>query len=493
MNTTINTTQPTKQPIGLPVLFFAELWERFGFYTMQALLVLYLVKVFLLSDDKAYGLFSAFSALVYATPVIGGYIADKFLGFRKAIFLGAILYIMGYFLLGLPKNPHFYLAMSLLIWGNGFFKSSVSSFLGTFYKDNDIRRDSGFTMFYMGINIGSFLGTFCSPLIANYFGWNYAFAAPGFGMIIGAFACLYGCNKYFPDKGLPPARSAINKLIFSKFTYEHGFLVVLLFLIGLCAFALHYETVVTYALIVFSVLTICYIFIISFFYQPQQRKKLWALIILIVFSIAFWALYLQTFMSLTLFIERNVDRHFFGWTILTAMYQAINPFFIIILSPLFAMFWLRLGKKKTNPSFPIKFVLGILFIGIGFLTLSLNINLASKTGIVASIWVVLMLFLQTCGELSLSPVGLSAVTSLSPPNLSGMLMGVWFLALAAAYAIAGKIADLTAIPQQHLNVAVDSAKIYGHNFLYFGIFAIIAALLLLVCTPFLNRMIESET
>ncbi len=479
-----------KQPVGLKVLFFAELWERFGFYTIQALLVLYLTKVFLFSDTQAYGLFSAFSALIYTTPVIGGYIADRFLGFRKAILLGSILYIIGYLLLGLPNNPYFYLALACLIWGNGFFKSCVSSFLGTFYEKNDIRRDSGFTIFYMGINIGSFLAPLICTYIAIRFGWNYGFGAAGIGMIIGLINCLYGFNKYFPEKGLPPNSSIIFKTIAGKINYQHVFWLIIIGLIALTTYLLHFETFINYALIAFSCFVVLYILLVSFTYKGEQRKKLWALIILFLFSIVFWSLYMQTFLSITLFIDRNVDRHFFNWIIPTAMFQSINPFFIIILSPLFAKLWLYLGKNKIDFSSSSKFAIGILFIGLGFICLSLNIKFMSVLGLVGGTWIVWLFFLQTCGELSLSPVGLSAVTALSPPNLSGMLMGAWFLALAGSYAVAGKIADLTAIPT-NLNTSVNSAAIYYKNFVYFGWFAIFSAIILFALTPFLKKMMKS--
>lgn len=480
-----------KQPIGLKVLFFAEFWERFGFYTIQSLLVLYLVKIYLFSDTQAYGLVSAFSALIYTTPVIGGYIADRFLGFRKAIILGAALYIAGYFLLGIPHDPYFYLALSLLIWGNGFFKSCVSSFLGTFYEENDIRRDSGFTIFYMGINVGACLSPIICTYIAIHFGWNYGFATAGVGMVIGLLFFLYNGKEHFPEKGLPPFTSTIHKTVFSKLTQQHVFLLILLGFIALTSYLLHFQTIVNYGLIVFACLTILYIFCISFTYKGSQRKKLWALIILIVFSIVFWSLYMQTFLSLTLFIERNVNRHVFSWVIPTAMFQSINPLFIILLSPILAKLWLYLAKHKKDFSTPSKFALGILLIGLGFISLGLDmkyLSTAEMVGIAAIVWYYL---LQTCGELSLSPVGLSAVTNLAPKNLSGMLMGVWFLALAGAYAIAGKIADLTAIPK-NLNQAINSGLIYQHNFLYFGLLAIVASAILFALTPFLKRMINSE-
>ncbi len=480
----------TKQPSGLKVLFFAELWERFGFYTIQSLLVLYLVKVFLFSDTKAYGLFSAFSALIYTTPVIGGYLADKFLGYRAAIILGAVLYIVGYFLLGIPHNPFFYEALAFLIWGNGFFKSSVSSFLGTLYHENDIRRDSGFTIFYMGINIGSFLAPIVCTAIALRFGWNYGFATAGLGMVIGLINCLWGFKQHFHENGFPPHSQILSKKFFYKFSNLHVFMVALILALILTSYLMNFQNLVNYGLIVFSILTMLFILLKSFAYKGQQRQKLWALIILIIFSIVFWSLYMQTFLSITLFINRNVDRHFFDWMIPTAMFQSINPFFIIVLSPLFAKLWIVLGKKKKDFSAPTKFALGIFFIGLGFLGLGTSIEFGSHAGIISSIFVIGLFFLQTCGELSLSPVGLSAVTQLAPKDLTGMLMGVWFLALAAAYAVAGKIADLTAIPEK-IDTSIHSAQIYAHNFLVFGLLAIVSALVLFLLVPFLKRMIEA--
>lgn len=485
---TITERNPNQQPVGLGTLFFAELWERFGFYCIQSLLVLYLSKVFLFSDSQSYILFSAFSALIYATPVIGGYIADKYFGFRRSIILGGVLYFIGYTLLSVPNNPYFYLALSFIIWGNGFFKSNVSSLLGTLYTENDPRRDSGFTLFYMGINIGSFSSPIICTYLATKFGWNYGFGAAGLGMLICIANCLFGfrsLGKY----GRSPSKELHTKIILG-ISLKYYIYVAVLLAIFITSYLMHFDQVVNIALIIFSAATILFLFYLTFKYDDVTRKKLVALLILIMFSIFFWAFYMQTFLSITLFIDRNVDRHILGYLIPTAMYQSINPFFIIALSPILAQVWLALGRSRFNLSTPMKFAIGLLFIGAGFLSLTLGIHLATL-GMMATGWMVFAFFMQTLGELSLSPIGLSAVTKFAPPELTGMLMGVWFLSLAGAFAIAGRIATLTSLPL-YVNSTLVSAKLYGSNFLHFGICALAFGLMLSLLTPKLKRMMLED-
>jgi POT family proton-dependent oligopeptide transporter len=478
------TTERIKHPPGLPVLFFAELWERFGFYCVQALLVLYLTQKLMWGDKQAYDMFSAFSALIYATPVIGGYLADRLLGYRRAILVGTGLYILGYFGLGSLHPAIFNLALACLIAGNGFFKPNVSSLLGQLYNDPDPRRESGFTLFYMGINIGSFLAPLVCTYIAVNYGWHYGFASAGVGMLICLAICVGGFHRLGDIGKAPIALKAQHKLLFYPLLF-----------IGLIAISqlLHHDTMVNNILIGFGVVTYAILIGIAFFEQAEQRSRLIALIILMVFSVIFWALYVQTFSSLTLFTERNIDRNLLGTIVPTGMFSSINPFFIIILSPLLAVLWLRLNHRRSswNPSVPMKFALALILMGAGFLALVVGIKFAGPTGLVCMCWLILNYFLQTIGELVLSPIGLSAVTTLSPPRIVGMMMGVWFLSSSAAYAIGGKIADLTALPSAIANNPLLSAPVYETNFYRFGIASVVIGIAMIFLVPKLRRMVDA--
>ncbi|MFN7096562.1 MAG: peptide MFS transporter [Gammaproteobacteria bacterium] len=475
-----------KQPRGLYILFFTELWERYGFYTIQALLVLFLTEHFLLSDKKAYGIFGAYGAMIYATPVIGGYIADKILGFRRAIYFGGFLFICGYSLLALlDRGIWFYFALSCLICGNGFFKSNVSSLLGRFYSENDVRRDAGFTLFYMGINIGSFLATLLGAGMAARYGWNVAFGIAAIGMVIGMIVFTLG-QKQIGQIGDPPKLATLKKKRLGVLN-EIWVFVGTIIIIGTLSCLLQFPDIVRWGLLFFGIATIFYVLTTSIQLDGYQHRRVIALLILILFSVIFWSLYYQTFSSITLFIDRVVNRHVFGVTIPTAMFQSISPTIIILLSPILSWVWLTLAKRGIGLSAPMKFALGILQMAIGFLILTLAVYFDSDAGKIAAAWMLLIFFSQTMGELFLSPIGLSTVTTLAPAKSTGLMMGVWFLSLGAANAIAGWIADFTAIPDSMTNPILIEHH-YAHAYKMFGLWGVTFAVLLMLLTPMLKRM-----
>jgi proton-dependent oligopeptide transporter, POT family len=485
----MTTTAQLKQPSGLYNLSFFELWERFGFYCVQALLVLYLTKSQHFSDTQAYDLYSAFSALIYATPVIGGYIADKLIGYRHAVLTGAVLYIIGYCALATTKVSLFFPGLALLICGNGFFKGCVSSLLGTLYNDPDARRDSGFTIFYMCFNIGSFLAPIICTWAATTFGWGYGFAAAALGMIIGLSSASFGFKK-LGTHGLPPAPERLTQRIFLGLSRQHLFYIGIIIAAVLITWLMNYAKFINTAFIIFSILTVIAIIFFTCRYERAQRNRMLMLIILMIFSVFFWAVYLQMFSSLTLFTDRVVDRHFLNWTIPASTYISMNPFFIIILSPLFAMFWLRFRNNRWNPSTSMKFALGLLLLGLAFLAIPLGVAMAGNSGLVWQGWLVLCYFLFTAGELCLSPIGLSMITAFAPKDLTAMLMGVWFLCIAAGFAFGDHIADMTSIPSSITNIHVMSS-IYSHVYNYFGWASLITCVLLLIITPWLKRVEKS--
>ncbi|MBB71701.1 MAG: MFS transporter [Legionellales bacterium] len=478
-----------KHPKGLYILFMTEFWERFGFYTVQALLVLFLSKVFLFTDDQSYSLFGAYAGLIYASPVIGGYLADNFLGFRRAIYFGGILFILGYLGLTLFDGQNaFYLSLAFLICGNGFFKSNVSSLLGTLYDHPDIRRDSGFTLFYMGINFGSFVATLFCTYVAAEFGWHYGFGLAAIGMLLGMITFTWG-SRYLEGNGSPPHPSQLHEPILFGISREHLIYALTLGCVFLISLMIHYPNVVNIGLLVFGALILAYIVKRAYQYQVQQRNHLIVIVVLLIFVVIFWALYFQTFMSVTLFIERSIDRQIFGWVMPTAMFQSFNPLFIILLCPIMAKVWIKMAYSRYNPSTPMKFAIGLLLVSFGFFAPAIGSHFINNAGLIPMGWIVLCFFLQTVGELFLSPVGLSMITQLAPREMIGFLMGVWFLATGAANAVGGKIASFTTIPENiHDTVTID--HLYGHHFMIFALVGTGVSLLLMILTPWLKRMMK---
>lgn len=478
------------QPRGLNTLFFTELWERFGFYCIQSLLLLYLIQEFNFNDAHAYLVFSAFSALTYATPVIGGLLADKLIGFQRAIILGGILYIVGYVMLAMGNKQHFYLALSCLIWGNGFFKSCVSSLLGCLYKENDPNRDSGFTIFYMGINLGGFFSPIVCAYLAHAYNWGMAFLAAGIGMVVGVATFLIR-RSTLEQQGLSPRPDLLKKRIGGLLSVGTLFYLLVLLAVWLTAEVFHFVSYINTGLIIFSVAIVIFIFYQAEKLEKKQRDKLLVLLVLILFAVVFWSFYMQTFLSLTLFMERNIDRHFLSWTIPTAMYQSLSPLFIMLLTPLFAKIWMVLSKHDVKIYAPMKFFFGLFFMSIAFTVLYLACHYLSVNGYIHMSWVFMLYLIITCGELCLSPIGLSVVTQLAPKNLAGFMMGVWFMSFAAAYAVAGKISDMMIVPKVHFS-AVQSLAIYNHGFAWFAIYLAVSALVLLALSPLLDRVFVNK-
>jgi proton-dependent oligopeptide transporter, POT family len=478
----------TKQPKALYFLAFTETWERFGFYCIQALLVLFLTKSLHFTDAKANGLYSAVSGLLYASPVIGGWLADRFLGFRKAIIFGAILYACGYIMMFSHASYGFYLALSLLIIANGYFKANISSLLGSLYQKGDVRRDSGFTLFYLGINIGTLLGPIAASVLTERYNFHYGFGVSGIGILIGLATFLYG-RRYLGKHGVLPqyleARQPGHRP-----KHLHHFVI---YAISLCAvlgltFLLTFDTAIEIALTTFCVVAIIYAISLSFKLQNKfERNKMLALLIFYCFSAVFWAFYMQIFTSVTLFSERNVDRWVFGWHIPTAMLQSIIPVFLILFSPLAARVWLRLSQSKYNPSISLKFAYGQLFQALSYLVLIIGMTF-SHQAVVALFWLVISGLLRAIGELALSPIGLSIVTKLSPVKYVGMMMGIWFLSIAGGLILANPLADIAAVPKALKNNPVESLPYYAHAFSWYAIISAITALILIFATPWFKRM-----
>ena len=403
-----------KQPKGLYTLFFVEVWERFGFYCVQALLVLFLSKAYGFSDTQSYDLFSAYSALIYATPIIGGYIADRLLGFQKAIILGAILYFIGYIALATSLHSFFYLALAFLICGNGFFKSCVSSLLGSLYNENDHRRDSGFTIFYMGINIGTILAPVICSWMATKYGWGYGFACAAVGMII-CLTIIYTRFKVLGSHGLPPDPQLIKRKAWFGLSTQNILYIGILIAIVLISILIQHARFTIYLFDIFGVAIFLTLFYQTKQYEPIQRLKMIALIILVIFSILFWSIYLQIFSSMVLFADRVVDRNLFGYVVPAGMLIAVEGFFLVALAPLVALMWIRLKNKGWDLSLPGKFSLSLVLLAVTFLLLAASILLTGQQGHISLVWLLITYFLIACSELCISPIGLSMIIALAPP------------------------------------------------------------------------------
>lgn len=486
-NNSVNKKEFFGHPRALFILFFTEMWERFSFYGMKALLIFYLTRYHLFTDTNGNLLIGSYAALVYAVPVIGGFIADRYLGFRKAIVFGGIMLVLGHLGMAYEGNAAtqsvtgeitrdntalqiFYFSLSLIIVGVGFLKANISSLVGELYEAGDKRRDSGFTLFYMGINLGSFLATLICVWLGEKYGWSYGFGAAGVGMFFGLLTFISG-RKLLKGKG----ESKVPELLEKKsFGLKNEWLIYALSVLSALVFwqMVQRHEVVSYSLMIAGAASFVYIVYYSITQLDKKaREQLMALTILIVFTVIFWALFEQAYTSLNLFADRILDRTIFGHTISAGQFLSFNALFIILLAPVFAWLWVKLGKY--NPNTAVKFSMALLLVGLGFGSLVLGISL-SGLGKVAMIWLILTYFLHTCGELCLSPVGLSAVTKLSPAKIVGFMMGVWFLATASSEFIASILANIASVDTSNgtapdLNLAKQSYLVLFEYLFYTGI------------------------
>lgn len=483
----MNTTIPDTQPKGLYLLFFTELWERFGFYTVQTIMILYMTKGLQLPDKEADLLYAAFSALLYLTPTVGGYLADRYLGFQRAIMWGGIMLVVAYALCALPNQTLFFVGLGLLICANGFFKPNVSSIVGELYQENDPRRDGGFTLFYMGINIGALIPPLIAGALVTKFGWHAGFIAAALGMTLGQIIFILG-RKQLGNAGRYPRKDGMIRPLTASF---YILLVTgILIAVGLCQIAFRYpaetDTLVEIAA-VFVVL------VVLFFLSkepPSQQKKMFVSLVLIIISVAFWSVYTQTFTSLMLFADRNMEHHILGIPIDAEATQFFNPFFIIALSPILSRLWIRMDHADINPSIQMKFSLGMLMMSLGLFLLSFGTHFFAVNGVVSSWWLCGSYLLQTIGELLISPIGLAMVTVLCPKHLVGMMMGVWFASYAAAFAIGGMLASIAATPAKLSAVA--SLPIYSHAFTIYGSITLVMAMISFAIVPLLSKIIRNS-
>lgn len=473
-----------EQPAVIPFFFLTEMWERFGFYTVQALLVLYMTSSVLnFSDAKSYGILGAVSAMAYIMPIFGGYLASKVLDYEHAVKLGGLLLIVGYALLSLSNQHLFFLALAIITIGTGFFKPNISCYLGDFYHKDDPYREKGYTIFYIGINIGALLSTSVSGYIVRYLGWRTPFALASIGLIIGTAIFTFGLNHLKKTGHFHRIKNATAN--------KKPIAILFVYLSIPVQIAFSYYIIINNhfadAVMLWGGLAVFFgIFFYALKYDSSQRKKLHVALLLTVISVVYWALYFQMFFSMNLFIERAVDRHLFSLKLPTPIYVAAESIFLIILGPFLALLWQKLSLIKKNPSTPLKFALAMILLCASFLIVFLGIKV-SDGGMNNMFFILFTYFLIAVTELLLSPIGLSMITVLSPHELVGLMMGVWFVSLGLGEKLAGVIANYAAIPK-HIVLVSSMDAIYADAFLRYAIISLICAVIVLIAVPFLNRM-----
>ena len=493
-------------PKGLFICFATEMWERFSYYGMRALLILYLTKHWEFTDATSYLIYGAYTSLVYIMPVFGGMLADQILGSKKAVTYGAILLVFGHLGMTVESNEQiFYLSLALIVSGVGFLKPNISTMVGALYDEGDPRRDSGFTIFYMGINIGAFTATLLCGYLGEEIGWAYGFGAAGIGMLLGLIIFLWG-QKYLEGLAEPPSNKYMTKI--NGISYEHWAYISGVVMVLVTWFLVQNSQLVGQLLGGFGVIFIgAWLLYALLKCAPEERDRLIVVGILILFSLIFWALFEQAGSSLNILTDRGVDRVIFGWEVPASMFQSLNAGFIFTIAPLFALLWIALAKRNMEPSTPIKFSIGIVLVGLGFLALVYGMNSSEglQTGV---IWIVLIYLLHTLGELCLSPVGLSSVTKLSPQRIVGFMMGMWFFASAAGNYVASLIAKGTAgdpvlkiaerIYFQVMNLPEDTFTVNQKNgfmdvYTDVGLIAIGCGIFLAIITPLLRKLMHGAS
>lgn len=477
-------------PKALFLLFFTEMWERFSFYGMKALLMMYMTKIlfkeFSDGDTRAQGIAAAYLSLVYVMPFFGGIIADKILGFRKSIVLGGILMSIGHFVLAIPSDTTFYLGLAFMICGNGFFKPNISSFVGKFYQENDLRRDAGFSIFYMGINIGALLGGAICGYLGEEINWHLGFGLAGIFMLLGVFVFI-SFKKALEDKGYPPVSDALTKsttlgLSLETTIYLGAFLLVPIFLA-----LVQNNKVMDYIMNPIGIIVLLYLIFLAFKEDKVNREKMFAALVLICLSIVFFAFFEQGGTTLNLYADRNVNMLGLSSTMVN---NAVNPYWIVLMAPVLGALWQFLGKRNLEPNIPVKFGLSFLQVAAGYYLFILGGHAAGDAGKVSLFYFVAGYFFLSTAELCISPIGLSMVTKLSPKNIVGMMMGTWFLASAFGQFFAGKIGKMMAIPTEDglsSIPAAESLAVYSGVFMQIVWICIFGGIAVLIISPLIKK------
>lgn len=476
-------------PRGLTPLFLTEMWERFSYYGMRALLILFMVKSAaeggLGYDTKhAAAIYGTYTMSVYLLCILGGFIADNFIGARRAVMVGGIVIAAGHFLLALSSSTTFLIGLILIAIGTGLLKPNISTMVGGLYRPSDERRDAGFSIFYMGINLGALI----APLVTGYFAqseqwkavmagwgldpaksWHWGFGAAGVGMTLGLIV-YWGQRDRLQHVGETPPRGADGSRPWGKLALVAA---------ASGALILTMRASDEHPSLVFAIFGLEIAAVLFFALQPsQESKRLAAILVLFIAAQVFWAIFEQMGSSISLFADRLTNNEIFGHPFPSSWWQSVNSAWVILLAPFFALLWIRLGTRQ--PSSPAKFVLGLLLVALSFVLMVPAAKLTAD-GRVSPLWLIGLYFLQTSGEMLVSPVGLSTMTKLAPPRLGGMIMGIWFLALALGNKLAGALAgEFTSESPAEL------ASFFWHQALWVGL----ATLALFALVPWVKRLMS---
>lgn len=469
-------------PRGIYHLFLTELWERFSYYGITALLILYMSETFGVSNAKVYAIYGAYGALVYTTPIIGGYLADKFWSPYRPIVYGALLITLGHFVVGIPDPEFrwFYLGLALILVGTGLFKPNIATIIGQLYQNQQHKRDAGFTLAYMGSNIGTIIAPIVCAYVAVKYSWSLAFSLAGVGMLIGLLTFVLGSKHYVKASclnGQGQAPSHENKLLLLAFA-----LVLLVYL------ALQWHQVIGSLLVLVTIGILLWVLRLMANTHPAQRGKIIVALILTGFYVMYMILLQQSGGALNLFTEANVDRYVVGWQIPTGMFQSVEPLALVLLAPFYNVLWDKLAQRKIVLSDAVKFSLALVIMGLSFALLAFAMGLASADAMISMWWINAVYVLQAASELFIGPIGLAMVSRLIPANMVGLFMGIWLLARAIANFAAANIgAWITPVSD-----SIDLIDSYVHAFQALALFGVAAGLLLLMVKKTINRLLNDS-
>jgi len=463
-----------QHPKGLYTLFFTEMWERMSYYGMRGILVLFMTASILdgglqFDNVSASAIYGIYSACVYLVALLGGWLADRHIGQQKAILYGGMIIMLGHFLLAFTNLQTFYLGLIFVVLGTGLLKPNISAIVGGLYENDLNKKESGFTIFYMAINIGSVLGFFICGFLGENVGWHYGFGAAGIGMAFGLIQFIL-TKSNLGSIGLKPSIELDNEAkkkelrIFNSFMLIF-FLIIFLGLFGYVSFdPIPIANILTLVILLIAIMYFLYLFFFGNLSEEEGKKI--ALIVVLFFGAAFfWSGFDQAGSSFNIFAKEYTDRIILGWEYPASWLQVLNPVLVVILSPFMAYMWLFLGKRMLDPSLPFKFGLGLIFMAIGFIFIATGASVAMQEGMAGAKWLLLTYLFHTIGELTLSPIGLAAISNLSPKRFVGQMMGIWFLASSLGAIIAGLLSGqatysgINSMPDLFNKIAITSSII----------------------------------
>jgi len=450
----MTTATQARHPRGLMTLFFTEMWERFSYYGMRALLILYLAEA-TIGQNPGMGLdvatsgaiYGLYTGLVYLLGLPGGWVADQLWGQRKAVFVGGCIIAAGHFSMAVPNDFNFFLGLILIVIGTGLLKPNVSSVVADLYPEGGARRDAGFSIFYMGINVGAFLGPIVCGALGQNWNWHWGFSAAGFGMVLGLIQFRLGYDR-LGDAGVLRSDRTPQQIASLSRRFFGGCAAVALALVAFGVLVSQGSIPITLtqiagglAWVIGGVVFIYFLYLMFYGgHNVVERKKIAAIFWFALLAVVFWSGFEQAGSSLNLFAENYTDRTIGSWSYPASWLQSVNALFIVIMAPVFGWLWVWLANRNANPSTAVKFALGLLGLAAGFFVIAWGAANATPDSPVSASWLIVMYFLHTVGELALSPVGLSAVTKLAPANRISQMMGLWFVATSLGNVVAGLVA-----------------------------------------------------